>query len=191
MTFFLFVRQTKFVSSIPKILDAASFAAEKHAGQKRKGRDGQPYINHPLEVADLLATVGKIDDEDILAAGLLHDTVEDSHATLDELSERFGKRVAGFVEELTDDTSLPKAERKRKQVEHAPHMSHEAKQIKIADKISNIRDVLENPPEGWSTERRREYIEWGEEVVDKLRGVNAELEAFFDSLIERAKKELR
>ena len=190
MTFFLLEEQTEVVSEIPKILDAASFAAERHAGQKRKGRDGQPYINHLLEVADLLATVGRIEDEEILAAGLLHDTVEDSHATLGELSEKFGRRVAGFVEELTDDMSLPKPERKRKQVEHAPHMSPEAKQIKIADKISNIRDVIENPPEGWSTERRREYIEWGEEVVEGLRGTNKELEAFFDSLVERAKKEL-
>jgi (p)ppGpp synthase/HD superfamily hydrolase len=179
------------VSNIPKILDAASFAAEKHTGQKRKGRDREPYINHPLEVADLLATVGKIEDEDILAAGLLHDTVEDCDVTFDELSEKFGQRVAGFVQELTDDKSLPKAERKQKQVELAPRLSPEAKQIKIADKISNIRDVIENPPDGWSDDRRRQYVEWGEKVVAGLRGANTALEDHFDSLVERAKEELK
>ncbi|HVF31111.1 MAG TPA: HD domain-containing protein, partial [Pyrinomonadaceae bacterium] len=160
------------MNSFQKILAAASFAAEKHTGQKRKGRDGQPYINHPLEVAQLLTSVGAVDDDDVLAAALLHDTVEDCGVTLEEIGQRFGPVVSGYVGEVTDDKSLPKAERKRLQIEHAPHLSHGAKQIKLADKISNIRDVTNNPPEGWSIDRRREYVEWGQNVVAGLRGAN-------------------
>jgi len=173
-----------------RILAAASFAAEKHKNQKRKGSDAQPYINHPLEVASLLANVGKIDDADVIIAGILHDTVEDCGVSYEEIGELFGRRVAGYVREVTDDKSLPKAERKRLQVEHSPHLSHGAKQVKLADKISNIRDVTENPPADWSVERRREYVEWGEEVVAGLRGVNGKLERLFDDVVARAKGSL-
>jgi guanosine-3',5'-bis(diphosphate) 3'-pyrophosphohydrolase len=173
-----------------QILAAASFAADKHKNQKRKGSDGQPYINHPVEVASLLANVGKVDDVDIIVAALLHDTVEDCGVSYDEIRERFGPVVAGYVRELTDDKSLPKAERKRLQVEHAPNLSHGAKQIKLADKISNIQDVIENPPADWTSERRREYVEWGEKVVAGLRGANAELEKEFDEVVDRATKSL-
>jgi guanosine-3',5'-bis(diphosphate) 3'-pyrophosphohydrolase len=178
------------VSKITNILAAATFAAEKHKDQKRKGSDGQPYINHPLEVAKLVAEVGGIDDEDMLVAAILHDTVEDCGVSFQELEERFGATVAGYVRELTDDKSLPKAERKRLQVEHAPHLSHGAKQIKLADKISNITDVLNNPPENWSIERRREYVEWGERVVAGLRGANKDLEKRFDAVVETARAKL-
>src|SRR5687768_2688583 len=179
------------MDSIPKILDAASFAANKHTNQKRKGRDGQPYINHPLDVASLLANVGNVDDVDVIVAGLLHDTVEDCGVSHEEIEERFGKTVAGYVFEVTDDKSLPKEERKRLQVEHAPHLSHGAKQIKLADKISNIRDVTLNPPSDWSIERRRGYVEWGENVVAGLRGANAGLERLFDETISEARNSLR
>ena len=178
------------MSDIPKILVAASFAADKHKQQRRKGSDADPYINHPLEVARILAEVGKVDDSDMIIAGLLHDTVEDTETTFEELEARFGARIAGFVRELTDDKSLPKAERKRLQIEHAPHMTHEAKQIKLADKISNIRDVTDNPPANWSTERRREYIEWGERVVAGLRGSNPRLEKLFDDLVATAREKI-
>ena len=178
------------MGDISKILSAATFAAEKHKGQKRKGSDGDPYINHPLEVAKIVAEIGGVEDDDIIAAALLHDTVEDTDVTFEVLEKKFGKRVAGFVRELTDDKSLPKAERKQLQVEHAPHLSHEAKQLKLADKISNIRDVTENPPADWSVERRREYVDWGERVVAGLRGANPALESHFDSLVERARREI-
>ena len=171
---------------IGPVLRAASFAAVKHKDQKRKGDDAQPYINHPLEVANLLVNVGKVDDPEVIVAALLHDTVEDCDVSFDEIEERFGARVAGFVREVTDDKSLPKAERKRLQVEHAPHLSHGAKQIKLADKISNIRDVTENPPAGWSTERRREYVEWGRNVVAGLRGANPSLEGLFDKVVKES-----
>src|SRR5687768_5895032 len=173
-----------------QILAAASFAADKHKDQKRKGSDGQPYINHPLEVASLLANVGKIDDVDVVIAGLLHDTVEDCGVPYKEIEERFGGIVAGYVREVTDDKSLPKAERKRLQVEHAPHLSRGAKQVKLADKISNIRDVTENPPADWSLDRRREYVDWGERVVDGLRGANTALETRFDEVVDTARREI-
>ena len=170
-----------------KLIEAASFAAQRHAGHFRKGNDNQPYINHPLEVANLIANVGGIDDVDILIAAILHDTVEDVGVKPEEIVERFGKRVAGIVAEVTDDKSLPKAERKRLQVEHAPHLSREAKLVKLADKISNITDVTNNPPKDWDVQRRQEYIDWGESVVAGIRGVNVELEAAFDKVVEVAR----
>ena len=170
---------------------AASFAAKKHRDQKRKGNDGEPYINHPIEVANLLANVGGVDDTDVIVAALLHDTVEDCAVSVEEVSEQFGTAVAGYVREVTDDKSLPKEKRKRLQVEHAPHLSHGAKQIKLADKISNIRDVTDNPPDDWDLQRRREYVEWGENVVAGLRGANTALEASFDEVVSRARESLR
>ena len=171
---------TEDMTDMGKIVRAASFAAKKHSGQRRKGSRGEPYINHPLEVANLVVNVGGLDDEDVVAAALLHDTVEDCDVTLEEITDLFGQAVAGYVRELTDDMSMPKAERKRLQVEHAPHMSLGAKQIKLADKISNIRDITISPPEDWSAERRREYVEWGRRVVEGLKGANAQLEKLFE-----------
>ena len=173
-----------------KVLEAASFAAIRHTGHFRKGNDQEPYINHPLEVANLLANVGGVDDIDVLIAAVLHDTVEDVGVTREEIVERFGERVAGIVMEVTDDKSLPKAERKRLQVEHAPHLSPSAKLVKLGDKISNIRDVTNNPPAGWDAQRRREYVEWGEAVVAGLRGANTGLEDAFDRTVERARETL-
>ena len=178
------------MNTINKLVEAASFAAQRHTGHHRKGDAKEPYINHPLEVANLLANVGKVEDIDVLIAGILHDTVEDVGVKEKEIIERFGTRVAGFVMEVTDDKSLPKQERKRLQVEHAPHLSPEAKQIKLADKISNITDITKSPPADWSLERRREYIEWGEAVAAGLRGTNPALERYFDETVSRAKLSL-
>jgi guanosine-3',5'-bis(diphosphate) 3'-pyrophosphohydrolase len=178
------------MNSLATILDAASFAAKKHTGQKRKGSDGEPYINHPIEVANLLVSVGKIEDGDMIVAALLHDTVEDCGVSYEEIEKKFGTVVASYVRELTDDKSLPKEERKSLQIEHAPHLSQGAKQIKLADKISNIRDVIENPPDGWDVQRRREYVEWGEKVVAGLRGANPGLESLFDNVVSSARAEL-
>lgn len=179
------------MNTLNKLLEAASFAAQRHTGHHRKGNDQQPYINHPLEVANLLANVGGVEDIDVLIAAILHDTVEDVGVTKQEIVDRFGERVAGFVLEVTDDKSLPKAERKRLQVEHAPHLSPEAKLIKLGDKISNITDVTSNPPKDWPIVRRREYIDWGESVVAGLRGSNAALEKRFDEIVSAAIKELK
>ena len=178
------------MNTLSKLLEAASFAAVRHTGHHRKGNNQEPYINHPLEVANLLANVGGVDDIDVLIAAILHDTVEDVGVTRDEIVERFGERVAGIVMEVTDDKSLPKAERKRLQVEHAPHLSPEAKLVKLGDKISNIRDVTNKPPKDWDTQRRKEYVQWGEAVVAGLRGANAELEKLFNRTVERARETL-
>ena len=175
---------------VKRLLEAAGFAARKHTGQKRKGKDEEPYINHPLEVANLLVSVGGVDDIEVLAAGLLHDTIEDTGTTKEEIESKFGARTADMVVELTDDKSLPKAERKRLQIEHAPHLSNGAKLVKLADKISNITDILERPPSDWDDDRRRKYIDWGVSVVAGLRGTNDALEQHFDRLVERARREL-
>lgn len=178
------------MNTINKLIEAASFAAQKHTGHHRKGDNKEPYINHPLEVANLLANVGGVDDIDVLIAAVLHDTVEDVGVRPEEIEERFGKHVAGIVAEVTDDKSLPKAERKRLQIEHAPHLSDKAKLVKLADKISNITDVTNNPPADWPIERRREYIDWGVAVVNGLRGTNQPLEDVFDRAVGRARERL-
>ena len=178
-------------NDLPKFLEAISFAAKKHATQRRKGADEQPYINHVLEVANLLANVGAVEDYDVLIAAVLHDTVEDTKTTEAEITEQFGAKVGKIVMEVTDDKSLPKARRKELQIEHAPHLSKGAKLVKLGDKISNINDVSENPPAGWSQQRRLEYVEWGEQVINGMRGANANLEKHFDELIAAAKKKFQ
>ena len=162
------------------LIRAASFAARKHRNQRRKDAGASPYINHPLALARVLAAEGGVTDAATLCAALLHDTIEDTDTTADELSHEFGAEIASIVGEVTDDKTLPKAERKRQQVEHAAHISDKAKRVKLADKISNLRDVSQAPPADWSLERRREYFDWAKSVVDRLRGVDAQLEAAFD-----------
>ena len=174
------------MSDIAKLIKAAKFAAEKHIDQKRKGDSAAPYINHPLGVANLLANEGKVEDVEVLIAAILHDTVEDTDTTKEEITELFGEKVCSYVMEVTDDKSLSKDERKRKQVEHAPQLSGGAKLIKLGDKISNITDIMNDPPAGWSKQRRIEYIEWGRDVVAGLRGTNTALEKHFDELVEKA-----
>lgn len=162
------------------VLHAASFAAAKHRDQRRKGAEAAPYINHPLDVAALLAIVGQVDDPVVLAAALLHDTVEDTAATPVELREQFGPEVAALVAEVTDDKTLKKAVRKRHQVEHAAQASTGARLIKLGDKISNLRDIGSAPPKDWPLDRQQEYFDWAKSVVDQVRGTNAALEALFD-----------
>lgn len=178
------------VNNINKLLHAARFAAERHTGHFRKGSRREPYVNHPIEVAQMIAEIGGVDDVDILAAAILHDTVEDVGVTAEEITREFGDAVCAYVLEVTDDKSLPKEERKQKQIEHAPHLSPGAKTIKIADKISNVTDVTEDPAEHWTLQRRQEYILWAEKVVVGLRGVNRPLETKFDDVVLRAKREL-
>jgi len=172
-------------SELALLLKALSFAAHKHRDQRRKDAEASPYINHPIALADVLVNEGGVTDAEVLAAALLHDTVEDTATTPDELERAFGARVARIVAEVTDDAALPKAERKRLQVEHAASISPEAKLVKLADKICNLRDVAVRPPAQWSLERRREYFEWAKNVVDRLRGIHPRLEAAFDAAYEK------
>lgn len=163
------------------VLDAAAFAADKHRRQRRKDAEATPYINHPLALATILAREGGVGDAEVIAAALLHDTVEDTETTLPELEARFGANVAAMVAEVTDDKALPKAERKRLQVAHAAHKSPGAKLVKLADKIANLRDIAASPPADWDQERKAQYVRWASEVVAGLRGSNAALEAAFDA----------
>ncbi len=172
------------------LLEAATFAADKHRHQRRKDAEASPYINHPLAVACLLATGAGVRDEALLVAALLHDTVEDTETTFAELEENFGPEVRGIVEEVTDDKSLPKRKRKALQVARAPHASVAARQLKIADKICNIRDIADRPPADWSQSRKAEYLLWTEEVVRGCRGVNAALDAVYDQATKEARKAL-
>ncbi len=156
------------VDSLKNLLTAAHFAAEKHCGQLRKGESGEPYINHPIEVAHILAECLPEPDAALLVAALLHDTVEDTSTTREEIAARFGEDVAALVSEVTDDKSLPKERRKALQVENAPHKSPRAQNLKAADKISNLRSILISPPRTWSFKRKREYFDWAKRVVDRL-----------------------
>lgn len=172
------------------LLRATKFAADKHRNQKRKD-DVTPYINHPIEVTELLARIGKVTDVEILAAALLHDAIEDTATQPDEIKTAFGERVLSLVMECTDNKQLPKAERKRQQVESAPHKSDGAKQIKLADKISNLRDICHLPPSDWSLERKQAYVHWSLEVFAGLKGVNSDLDRMFEQTIEQSKQKLQ
>jgi GTP diphosphokinase / guanosine-3',5'-bis(diphosphate) 3'-diphosphatase len=167
-------------ADLQKLLRATAFAAEKHRNQRRKDRDASPYINHPIALANVLAQAG-VSDENVIIAALLHDTIEDTDTTFDELVGDFGSEIADIVLEVTDDKSLPKADRKRLQIEHAPTISDPAKLVKLADKICNVRDMSSSPPHEWSIERRREYFDWARRVIDGLRGVHPKLESLFDA----------
>jgi guanosine-3',5'-bis(diphosphate) 3'-pyrophosphohydrolase len=160
---------------------ALAFAAHKHRDQRRKDAEASPYINHPIALAEVLAGEGGVSDVEVLAAALLHDTIEDTATTAEELHAEFGGRIAAMVEEVTDDQSLPKADRKRLQIEHAPDLSPGARLVKLADKICNLRDVADRPPAKWDLQRRQEYFEWAKRVIDGVRGAHAGLEAAFDA----------
>jgi guanosine-3',5'-bis(diphosphate) 3'-pyrophosphohydrolase len=164
---------------------AVAFAADKHRNQRRKDAEASPYINHPIALANVLANEGGVEDVTVLCAAVLHDTIEDTETTSEELQAIFGHKVAAVVMEVTDDKSLEKSLRKQRQVEHAPHISKEAKLVKLADKISNLRDIIASPPADWSAERKQNYFEWAAKVVAGVRGVHPDLEAIFDGLMSR------
>ena len=167
------------------LLDALSFAAHRHRDQRRKNADASPFINHPIAVAQILCAQAGVDDIETLCAALLHDTIEDTKTTRQMLEERFGRAIAGIVSEVTDDKSLTSQERKRLQIEHAASLSAPAGLVKLADKISNLRDVADDPPADWSMERRQKYFDWAKQVVDQLRGRHAALERIFDTVFSK------
>lgn len=176
------------------ILKSLEFAASRHRKQFRKGEDKSPYINHPIQVASLLANEGGEKEPVLLIAAILHDVVEDTVDTPDEkqelinqIRELFGEQVLFLVLEVTDDKSLEKQERKRLQVEQVPHKSDNAKKLKIADKIMNVRDITNNPPTWWTLQRILEYFNWAEKVVEGLRGVNSKLENMFDECLREGR----
>lgn len=163
-------------------IKALSFAADKHKNQRRKDEAASPYINHPISLANILINEGGVNDINILIGAILHDTIEDTETSEEELRKEFGEKIASIVMEVTDDKSLAKEERKIKQIEHSSHISNEAKHIKLADKISNLRDIISSPPKNWPDERKQDYFEWAGKVIDQVRGTNSRLESIFDSL---------
>lgn len=171
------------------LLEAVAFAAEKHRHQRRKDADASPYINHPIALANLLKREG-VDDVAVLCAALLHDTIEDTNTTADELRVLFGEVITSVVLEVTDDKDLDRAQRKRLQVEHAHAVSERAKLVKLADKICNVYDMVAAPPATWTIERKREYLRWSKDVVDRLRGAHPGLEAIFDDVYAKGVRAL-
>lgn len=170
-------------------LDAAlAFATAKHAEQTRKDAARTPYIEHPKAVAAILIEHG-VEDRDTLYGALLHDTLEDTDTTWDELVEHFGHKTANAVLEVTNDPEQSKTEQKRQQILKAQHFSPEAKRIKLADKTCNFRDILETPPTHWPSKTKLAYLEHGKQVVDGLRGICPSLEAVFDALYQRGIQE--
>ncbi len=168
------------MGNIPLILKALAFAAHKHRDQRRKSIEASPYINHPIELARVLSNEGGFISSDLLCAALLHDTVEDTETTQEELLETFGAEITRIVLEVTDNKTKSKAERKRLQIEHASTISHHAKLVKLADKICNLRDMAHSPPKNWHLERRREYFDWAQQVVNQIRGTHSQPETLFD-----------
>ena len=172
------------------ILKAVHFSAQKHSTQRRKDENASPYINHPISVALAIAQIGGVDDPEILAAALLHDTLEDTETTPEELEDEFGKKVCEYVLDVTDDKTLPKDERKRRQIEHAKKISNGAALIKLGDKISNVTDVINNPPEDWDNNRRKEYLDWAEKVIENCPKVNDKMENKFQEIIKQGREAL-
>ncbi len=169
------------------LVKAMDFSARRHSDQRRKGEAEVPYVNHPVRVAWYLVAIAGITDEKVLCAALLHDTIEDTSTTEAELRHEFGDTVTDLVLELTDDKSLPKEERKRLQIEHAPDVSEDAAQIKLADKLSNVEDIGRAPPRNWTRERRIEYLDWTEQVVDRLEHCKPALEQRYREALARAR----
>jgi (p)ppGpp synthase/HD superfamily hydrolase len=166
---------------------AAHFAAQRHADQRRKGRRREPYFNHLAEVAALLSEATDGEDAALVAACFLHDTIEDTRTSLDELRDVFGEDIAAVVMEVTDDKSLPKLERKRLQIVTAPKKSRRAKLLKLADATSNVRALAIDPPTDWDTDRVLGYIAWAEQVIGHCRGLNSKLEQAFDAAASGAR----
>ena len=175
------------LSALRLVSEAAEFAAHRHSGMARKGRGNEPYVNHLAEVANLLSNATDGADAGLVAAGWLHDTIEDTGTTREELVGKFGERVAALVVEVTDDMSLPRTERRQKQIADAPHKSPDAKLIKIADKISNIRARIHSRPTPEERTDLTDYVDWAEKVVAGCRGVNAALDGSFDEAVMRAR----
>jgi len=175
------------MTDLQQFLRAAAFAARKHQHQRRKDAQASPYINHPLEVAAILAGEGGVTDALTLVGAVLHDTLEDTETTPEELVAAFGPAIRDLVQEVTDDKQLLKAERKARQATTAAHLSDRAKLIRIADKIANVRDVTHHPPAHWDLKRRLDYLDWTEAVVAGCRGLSPGLEACYEQTLREGR----
>ena len=173
------------------LLKAIRFASLKHNNHRRKDADKSPYINHPIAVAEMLWKTGHVRDMVTIIASVLHDTIEDTDTTPEELEKEFNLQICSVVKEVTDDKGLSKEERKRLQIENAHSKSLPARHIKLADKICNIHDLTLSPPANWSADRRMEYIRWAKDVINEMRGTNAELEKYFDNLCSETEQVIK
>lgn len=173
------------------LLKAIEFASTKHRDQRRKDALQAPYINHCIRVASIAETIGSITDVELLMAAILHDTIEDTDTTEDEITSLFGERVLNLVLEMSDDKSLEKQRRKELQIEHAPHVSEDVVPLKLADKIANCEDMLVSSPQGWPEERVLAYFEWSETVINRLPRVNEALYQYAKKVIEQGKEQYR
>ena len=171
--------------TVGRFARAVAFATDAHRGQVRKGADADPYISHPLVVVAILADEAQITDWVTLCGAVLHDTIEDTGTSYDDLETAFGTDVANLVAEVSDDKRLPKQVRKQRQIERAAHASSRAKLVKLADKIANLRDIADRPPATWTRKRKQEYFDWSKKVVDAIRGTNRMLEDAFDATFAR------
>jgi len=178
------------LSPVRLVSEAAELAARRHNGMARKSRGNEPYINHLAEVANLLATATEGADAELVAAGWLHDAIEDTDTTREELAQKFSERVASLVVECTDDMSLPKAERRRREVLDAPKKSSGAQMIKLADKISNIGARIHSHPTAAERDDLIDYVGWAEQVVAGCRGGNQWLDMKFDDAVRTARASL-
>ena len=179
------------MNNLSLIFKSLRFAAHKHRDQRRKDVHSSPYVKHPIEVADTLIRIGEVEDIEIILGAILHDTIEDTETTPEELEQNFGFQVRRYVEEVSDDKTLPKQVRKELQIKHSPRLSEGAKQIKIADKICNITDIVESPPKEWSIDRCRGYLDWAENVFEGLQGCNEKLDNYFTELVYRGREKYR
>lgn len=175
-------------SSLNLIATALDFAAKKHRDQRRKDHAASPYINHPILLFKILAVEAKVTDEIVLASALLHDTVEDTDTTFEEIERHFGSVIASIVKEVTDDMSLPRLKRKEQQVQHAPNLSQEAALVKYADKIANLRDLMCAPPLHWSLERKIQYCDWSVQVIQNISPSHPQLSALFEATVKDFKQ---
>jgi guanosine-3',5'-bis(diphosphate) 3'-pyrophosphohydrolase len=169
-------------NNLALIFKALEFASIKHRDQRRKDADASPYINHPISLAKVLCVEGGVTDVNAICGAILHDTIEDTETTAEELTVNFGETISKIVQEVTDDKNIDKDVRKRLQIDHAAHASHEAKLVKLADKISNLRDIVNSPPAKWSLERKQEYFDWAKKVVDQIRSASDKLSLAFDEI---------
>lgn len=167
------------------VISALNFAAKKHRDQRRKDHAASPYINHPISLADILVNEAGISDESVIAAAILHDTIEDTDTTPDEIERHFGAKIRSIVEEVTDDMKLPREERKALQIRHASALSNEAALIKLADKIANLRDLNKTPPLKWSDERKQDYRLWAQQVISNIQDPDPRLLALFNEAVLR------
>jgi (p)ppGpp synthase/HD superfamily hydrolase len=182
---------TEKLPALRLVSEAADLAARRHSGIPRKGRTKEPYVNHLAEVASILAKVTNGGDAELIAAAWLHDTIEDTDTTEKELAQQFGARVAGLVAEVTDNMSLGKEERRRRQIADAPKKTPPAKLIKIADKISNIRARIVPHPDAEQRTELQDYTDWAEQVAAGCKGENAALDQLFDRTVQEARSTLR